>query len=108
MTRPPLKPGIGCRRVGRICVLGVWLLAGVCPFAGAQSDAGEKPVSEMSLEDLIKVQVAVGTLGGSAMREVPATVTTITSQDIKESGARNLDELLEIYVPNMLYLRHNW
>ena len=62
----------------------------------------------MSLEELVDVQVGVGTLAGAELREVPASVTTITSRDIRESGARNLNELLEIYVPNMLYLRHNW
>ena len=62
----------------------------------------------MSIEDLVNVRVNIGTLGGSELRKVPATVTTITSQDIQESGARNLDELLEIYVPNMLYLHHSW
>jgi outer membrane receptor for ferrienterochelin and colicins len=100
--------GITIRRIGSGCVLAAWLLGGVCSFAGAGPSAEEKAVSEMSLDELVKVQVAVGTLGGSELREVPATVTTITSRDIKQSGARNLDELLEIYVPNMLYLRHNW
>ncbi|HXE43407.1 MAG TPA: TonB-dependent receptor plug domain-containing protein, partial [Candidatus Baltobacteraceae bacterium] len=65
-------------------------------------------LSQMSIEELMNVQVNVGTLGGSQFRKVPAAVTTISSEDIRDSGARNLDELLEIYVPDLLYLRHNW
>ena len=108
MNRQSLKPGTGGGGLGRICTLGAWLLAVLCSAAGADPSATEKTVSQMSLEELVNVQVGIGTLTGSELREVPATVTTITSQDIKESGARNLNELLEIYVPNMLYLRHNW
>jgi iron complex outermembrane receptor protein len=105
MKKKPFKPG---SYFARICALSTWLLAGLCVAAGSEPSATEKTVSQMSLEELVNVQVGIGTLTGSEMRQVPATVTTITSQDIKESGARNLNELLEIYVPNMLYLRHNW
>src|SRR4051812_18917847 len=63
---------------------------------------------DMSLEELLDVRIHTATLSGSEMRKVPATVTTITSEEIRESGSRNLNELLEVYVPNMLYLRHNW
>jgi outer membrane receptor protein involved in Fe transport len=107
MKKQPLKPGFWGGRVGRACALGSWLLAGLCSATGAEPSS-EKTVSQMSLEELVNVQVGIGTLAGTDLREVPATVTTITREDIKESGARNLDELLEIYVPNMLYLRHNW
>ncbi len=59
-------------------------------------------VMDMSLSELQQVEVTAGTLDQTELRKVPATVTTITSEDIRDSGARNLDELLEIYVPNML------
>ncbi|HWD93659.1 MAG TPA: TonB-dependent receptor [Verrucomicrobiae bacterium] len=108
MKTTPFKQSFARRRLGRLCLFASWLSAGFCSFADTGPVVGDQRVSEMSLEDLVKVQVAVGTLAGSEIREVPATITTITSQDIKESGARSLDELLEIYVPNMLYLRHNW
>jgi outer membrane receptor protein involved in Fe transport len=91
-------------------ILGVWCISSFAALAQTNSApiSEARRLSEMSLEDLVNMQVGVGSLTGSELREVPATVTTITSEDIKESGARNLNELLEIYVPNMLYLRHNW
>ncbi|MBI3716036.1 MAG: TonB-dependent receptor plug domain-containing protein [Betaproteobacteria bacterium] len=74
----------------------------------AANDDTQSQVSvfaNMSLEELLNVRVTSGTLMGSDRRSVPAAVTTITSQDIRDSGARGLNELLEIYVPNALYLR---
>jgi iron complex outermembrane receptor protein len=72
------------------------------------ADASLDKAIEMSLSELQQVQVTAGSLDGSELRKAPATITTITSQEIRDSGARNLNELLEIYVPNLLYLRHNW
>jgi outer membrane receptor protein involved in Fe transport len=103
-----VKPSLRAVRVGCVCALGTWLLASPTAVLAGEMTVAAKTVSEMSLEQLINVQVEIGTLGGSELRAVPASVTTITAQDIKDSGARNLNELLEIYVPNMLYLRHNW
>jgi len=69
-----------------------------------------KSLYDMSIEELVNVEVHVRKLcdGGYELRKVPASVTTITSEDIRDSGARNLNELLEIYVPNLLYLRQSW
>lgn len=39
---------------------------------------------------------------------VPAAVTRITKEDIWRCGARNLDEVLDIYVPNLEIARHHW
>jgi outer membrane receptor protein involved in Fe transport len=97
-------------------ILRTAILSGLAVVAAAQSLLAEtnsvlqtsKPLSEMSLEELVNVQVSAGTLAGSDRRRVPGSVTTISSSDIRESGARNLNELLEIYVPNLLYLRHSW
>src|SRR6185369_4462960 len=67
-----------------------------------------KPVDEMTIDELVNLRVTVGTLQGSDYRRVPASVTVISREDIDASGARNLNELLEIYVPDLLYLRQNW
>ena len=60
----------------------------------------------LSMEELsdIRVDDTSVTLTSTALKNVPATITTITHQDILESGARNLDELLEIYVPSFNYM----
>ncbi len=64
---------------------------------------------DLSIEELMNVEVAsTATLTEANPRLVPAAVTTITEEDIQASGARSLFELLDIYVPNLQWIRHNW
>jgi iron complex outermembrane receptor protein len=67
----------------------------------AQSD-----LFELSLEDLssIEIQNTSASLTKTNQKNTPASITIITHKDIVESGARDLDELLEIYVPSFSYL----
>jgi len=92
----------------------VWQVAIVCLGLSLSLDAAESGdgsmgrLLDLSILELQQVRVSAGTLEGAERREVPASITIISSEEIRESGARNLNELLEIYVPNELYLRHNW
>ena len=45
-----------------------------------------------------------GTLIQIEKHHAPASITTITQEQIRLSGARNLDELLDIYVPGFQYM----
>jgi len=62
--------------------------------------------AQLHLEDLTEIQIknTDATLIKTTIEEVPASMTVITHEDIVQSGARNLDELLEIYVPSFLYM----
>ncbi len=84
------------------CVVLVPLLLIILPANGTCMD----PLLSLGLEDLsqIKVEEAYATLSSLDPREVPATVTVITADDIVHSGARSLDELLDIYVPGFQYM----
>lgn len=62
----------------------------------------------MSLEELSNVEVSSATLLPAKRRYVPAAVTMISQQDIKGSGARTLNELLQIYVPGLQLVRHHF
>lgn len=75
-----------------------------------QQDANKpKDVFEMSLEELMKVEVvSTATLTQTKRRLVPSAVTTITAEQIRSSGARSMYELLDIYVPNLQWSRHHW
>lgn len=81
------------------------LIAAIC-VAASPSRAEEEALGALSLEELLNVDVATGTLTGSTLRDVPATVTRISSEDIRASGARSMNDLLERFVPNTPYLRH--
>lgn len=61
----------------------------------------------MSLEELRKVEVDIGTITGIELSKIPVSVTTITAEDIKYTPARNIYDLIEIYVPGALWMNHN-
>ncbi len=63
----------------------------------------------LSLEELMDVKVSsTASLTEVSGRHRPSAMTTIGKKEIEESGARSLDELLEIYVPNLEMVLHLW
>ncbi|MDD5327387.1 MAG: TonB-dependent receptor [Phycisphaerae bacterium] len=73
------------------------------------SEQQANDVFAMSLEELMNVEItSSATLTKTKQRLVPAAITTITDEQIRSSGARSLDELLDIYVPNLQLIRHHW
>ena len=49
-----------------------------------------------------------GTLTATEVRKAPAAIRRISNSDIAQSGARDLFELLDIYVPGFQWLRHHF
>ncbi|MBL0339808.1 MAG: TonB-dependent receptor plug domain-containing protein [Bacteroidetes bacterium] len=73
---------------------------------------------EMTLEDLMGIEVSVASIHGLTTRESPGVITLITEEEIKSSGARDLTDLLKL-VPGLdfgvdvegavgLAVRGNW
>ena len=69
---------------------------------------GSNEFVNLSLEQLLNVDVsnAVG-LTASDSRQLPVDLTLLDSRDIQESGAQDLNHLLEDYVPNAQVIDHN-
>ena len=90
-------------RISRSLTMGLALPVGM--FCAQAHSAGNDLLA-LDLEDLsqIPVLISTATLTETDAGTVPASVTVITHDDIVSSGARNLDELLEIYVPNLAYM----
>jgi len=63
-------------------------------------------ILSLNLEDLSQIDIKndSATLIKTYKKDTPASTTVITQKDIFQSGARNLDELLEIYVPSFAYM----
>ena len=55
---------------------------------------GQDSLEEMSLEDLMNIDVKVTTETSQSLREAPGIVTVINDTDIKRMGARDLKEIL--------------
>ncbi len=63
---------------------------------------------EMSLTELMSIEIDVpATITEKNPMKTPASVTVITAKDIARTPARNLMDLLEIYVPGALYMNHS-
>lgn len=63
----------------------------------------------LDLEQLGKIAVPQSaTITPTSARRVPASVTVIDRQMIRDTGARNLFDLLETYAPSFHYLPHHW
>jgi len=85
------------------------LLSGYCPATAASDEEDEGSLIDMDFETLMDVQVRpTATLTKTSQKVTPAAMTIITKEDISNSGARSLDELLDIYVPNLQILLHVW
>ena len=79
---------------------------GLLAFALLPPQAGaEHALLSLGLADLETIQYQdTITLTQTPLAEAPASITVITRQDIERSGARTLDELLDIYVPSFQYM----
>jgi len=92
----------------RFFVIAVFLCSGQVFSKGVMPEK-EEELFEMSIEQLMEIEVAsTATLTEAKPRLVPAAMTTITEEQIQASGARSLFELLDIYVPNLQWIRHHW
>ncbi len=88
---------------------GLVALSTAIPGAVAQTVTTNLDFLEMTIEDLLNVRVvSAGSLTKAQRRLAPATVTTITREDIKSCRARSLNQLLDTYVPNLQMIRHHW
>ena len=64
---------------------------------------------DLSLEELMNIAVdPTASLTVTSRKMAPGSVTTITREDIEAANARRLDELLDIYVPNLEIFRSHW
>lgn len=58
---------------------------------------------ELSLEELLSIEVGVATKKATSLRENPAVITVITKEDIQSSGAKDLMELFTLLVPGFQF-----
>jgi outer membrane receptor for ferrienterochelin and colicin len=65
-------------------------------------------IFDLSIEELMNIEIDVaGTITEKNPLKTPASVTTITAEDIALTPARNIMDLIEIYVPGALYVDHS-
>lgn len=73
------------------------------------ADTATPSIYSLPLEELMQIKVKTpSSLTATTFQKIPAATLRITKEDIDLSGARNLYELFDIYVPNFEYLRHHF
>jgi len=94
---------------GRTCPV-----AGFAPVAHAEDVSSHRSATlepdefgDLDIEQLSRVRVISSTLTPTQVRLVPAKTTVLDAATIAQSGARTLNELLEIYTPNAQLAAHN-
>lgn len=66
-------------------------------------------LGSMSLEELLNVDVgSAASLTAIDAKRSPVTMTQLDSRDVQQSGARDLNHLLEMHVPNVQMIYHHW
>ncbi|MCE5185513.1 MAG: TonB-dependent receptor plug domain-containing protein [Planctomycetaceae bacterium] len=87
----------------------VLVLAWAGAVAGQAADTALKTQTlfDMSLSELMNVEIVPATITETNPLKMPASVTVITAQDIAVTPARNLLDLIEIYVPGAFYMNHS-
>ncbi len=82
-------------------------IASSATFAG-EPEASAEDFTEMSLEQLMEIDVSrAAGLTEVDFRRLPVDLTHLDSRDIEQSGARDLNQLLEIHVPNLQIIHHH-
>jgi iron complex outermembrane receptor protein len=90
-------------------VLALHLSFGSIDLAMAQQSTVPEPeeFGGLDIEQLSLVRIVSATLTPTQVRLIPAQTTDLNDVIIGQSGARNLNELFEIYAPNAQLILHN-
>jgi outer membrane receptor for ferrienterochelin and colicin len=82
------------------------LLLGVIVFSFsnlfAQTDSVKTDIYDLSLEKLMNMEVTVASKKALTLRESPGIITVVTEEEIKNSGARDLVDILRL-VPGIFF-----
>ncbi|HQF55968.1 MAG TPA: TonB-dependent receptor plug domain-containing protein [Fibrobacteria bacterium] len=62
----------------------------------------------LSLEALLSIKLQTGSFLELDLAKSPLSMTVISKEKVGLSGARNLSELLEVYVPGFQYMYNKW
>ncbi|HPW26593.1 MAG TPA: TonB-dependent receptor plug domain-containing protein [Tenuifilaceae bacterium] len=67
--------------------------------ASAKGQNKEEDIFNLSLEELLNLEVSISTKTATNIRNTPGILTVITSEDIKNSGVNGIIDLFQLFVP---------
>jgi outer membrane receptor protein involved in Fe transport len=80
----------------------------IYPEDEANEQSSEHVLDELSLGDILSLKITTGSFLELDLSKSPLSMTIIDKVMVKTSGARNMSELLEIYVPGFIYNFNKW
>ena len=92
------------RRLHWLLFAALTLSAAPLAFADGPAAVETSKLAEMSLEELLNVEVTIATKTAEPIERTPAIVTLVTRQDIEEQAWTSLAELLE-HLPDFMLAR---
>jgi len=88
----------------KIYTLGLVYLSSLLFSSLSFSAAGSaSSLYDLSLKDLLNLKVSSATLAAMPISETPSSIVVITRAQIERSPARNIRDILETYVPGLMF-----
>ena len=91
--------GDTCRKI-MLCLLAVLPVTATCWSAQISQNSSGHDLSQLSIEDLMNIQVTSVSKKEQKLSQAAAAIFVITQEDIRRSGATNIPDLLRL-VPGM-------
>lgn len=111
-AHPPSHKGAAMIRTLLPAVMIAGLYAGLLPDTVFGSDnsgiENTDVLDELSLSNLLTMEITTGSFLDLDLQKSPLSMTIISDEMIRASGARHMSELLEIYVPGFIYNINKW
>jgi len=95
-----------CRSLMRKTIIMAGIGVALATLPGVVAGEEVPSLFALSLEELMNTEVSIGSIVGTTLSRAPVSITTITREQIAITPARNLADLIEIYVPGALWLNH--
>lgn len=96
------------------CAFAIWSLtvtvALLPAHAAAQQQSGERVISlaDISFEELVKIEVkSASGLTKTDLRRAPVSLMELGADVVRSSGARDINHMLEMFVPNSQMIDHH-
>lgn len=68
-------------------------------FSGMAKGENEPAIADVTLEDLLGLKTTIATKRALTSRESPGIISIVTRDEISQSGARDLKEILTLFAP---------
>ncbi|NBW34217.1 MAG: TonB-dependent receptor [Cytophagia bacterium] len=86
----------------KLCMISLSLLMLCIGVSTAYSqDETDEDLYDLSLEELMEMQVSVGSKTVRNIDQAPGAITIITKEQIRQTNARSLRDILNMFVPGM-------